>query len=89
MLSQPTFLGGLFVSLCLSWNYNPFNFLWCWAVYMHYLVRASQQACEIILLILILKMKPGLGGTDGIYLQTYRYMETCTETSDSNSRLIS
>lgn len=56
---------------------------------MHYLVRTSQQLCEIIMLILILKMKPQLRGIDRIYLQTHRYMETCTETSDSNSRLIS
>lgn len=55
VLLQAAFLGGLLVSSCLSWNCSLCNFLPCWAVHMHYLARASQQPCEIIMFLLILE----------------------------------
>lgn len=44
--------------------------MWHWVIHMHYLVTASQP-CEIIMIILLLKVTPGLR-TERSYLHTRR-----------------
>lgn len=47
--------------------------MWHWVIHMHYFVTASQP-CEIIMIILLLKVTPGLRRTERSYLHARRCM---------------